>query len=70
MRIFNEDVEVVACAFYKFWCTPGGRRVANVDFASQIGIKNGYHYPKMDTLVLRLVGWTDVEYALLSCRYN
>ena len=56
MRIFNEDIEVVDCTFYEFWCTPGGRRVTNVNFASQIGVKNGYHHPRMDMLVLRLVG--------------
>jgi hypothetical protein len=70
VRIFNEDIEdITTCAWYEFWCTPSvGRRVANVDFASQINVKNGYHHPKMDTLVMQLVGGTDdVEYVYHMC---
>lgn len=65
-RIFTEDIAVVECLWYEFWCTPG-RQVTNVDIASQMNVKNGYHHPKIDTLVIQLVGGTNVEYISHPC---
>lgn len=67
LRIYNEDVNIVECSWYEqLWCTPG-KQVTNVDFASQINVKNGYPHPKVDTLVVRLVGGTNVEYSYQPC---
>ncbi|KAL3815274.1 hypothetical protein ACHAXA_001886 [Cyclostephanos tholiformis] len=67
IRIFTEDIELVACSWYEsLWCTPG-RHVTKVDFASQINVKSGYHHPKIDTLIIQLVGGTAVEYISHLC---
>lgn len=67
IRVYNEDVDVVECSWYeKLWCTPG-KQVTNVDFASQINLKNGYLHPKMATLVVRLVDGSNVEYTYQPC---
>ncbi|KAL3771017.1 LOW QUALITY PROTEIN: hypothetical protein ACHAW5_002275 [Stephanodiscus triporus] len=46
------------------------RQVTNVDFASQINVKNGYHHPKIDTLVIQLVGGTNDEYISHPCNMD
>lgn len=67
MRIYNEDVNVVKCSWYEqLWCTPG-KQVTNVDFAAQINVKNGYPHPRVATLIVRLVGGTNVEYSYQPC---
>ncbi|KAL7536257.1 hypothetical protein ACHAWF_005417 [Thalassiosira exigua] len=49
------------------WCTEG-RQVTNVDFASQINVKEGYPHAKMTTLVIRLVDGWKVEHVYKPCR--
>lgn len=67
IRIYNEDVDDVECSWFnQLWCTPG-KQVTNVDFASQLNVKNGYHHPKVDTLVVRLLNGANVEYTYQQC---
>ncbi|KAL7517838.1 hypothetical protein ACHAWF_000563 [Thalassiosira exigua] len=62
LRVFTEDVEVKTCSWWEqMWCTEG-RQVTNVDFASQVNVKEGYPHAKMATLVIRLVDQWKVEY--------
>jgi hypothetical protein len=66
IRVFTEDIDLIECSWYEYWCTPG-RQITNVDFASQINVKLGFHHPKIDTLIIQLVGGTDVEYISHLC---
>jgi hypothetical protein len=59
IRAYTEDMttQSTTCEWYQFWCQEqsAGLHTTNVDFASQINIKDGYMHPKMDTLILRSV---------------
>ena len=67
LRIYNQDETVTKCSWYSIGCIPGITKITNVDFASQINIGAGYHHPKMDTLVVRLVDGTKIEYTMNFC---
>ncbi|KAL7532418.1 hypothetical protein ACHAWF_004130 [Thalassiosira exigua] len=69
LRVFTEDVEVVTCSWWEtMWCNETTQLVTNVDFASQINVKEGYPHAKMDTLVIKLVNRSRVEYVYMPCK--
>ena len=67
LRIYNQDETITKCSWYNIGCQAGITKITNVDFASQINVKHGYHHPKMDTLVVRLVDGARVEYTISFC---
>ena len=66
LRIYNQDETITKCHWYDIRCKQKNI-VTNVDFASQINNKEGYHHPNMDVLIVRLVDGNKIEYTLRYC---
>ena len=67
LRIYNQDETITTCSWYSFGCQSNVNEVKNVDFAAQLNVKEGYHHPNMDVLIVRNIDGK-IEYTIRYCQ--